>query len=457
MVGGLRQVKGEISMDFKNVVLTIALFSFASATAGAKSAIGFRFEANHPDFIYKVGDEAVITITATNGAGDVVRDWHCRVEVDNYGRAVQKVIPRVDFAKDNPFVVKGKLDNPGFLRVRVQGRDQAGVWMGCQCGVGFSPEKIRPGSSRPSDFDKFWDDAITRFAKEVPIDAKMVQDEDASKGGHDCYRLTFATVPTGRVIRGQLTIPKGKGPWPISMNVPGAGWGSWGFSKLSGRAFLTLNVLDYPRLPDAAHPVKELYAEQNARWGAKTGHGRAWYFEGDLTKGPEAFFYYGAILGINRAVDWVAALERIDARDFSYSGQSQGGAFGIILAALNRNLTRAQISEPAITDICGFLADKRQSGWPTLPEKMERTPCYDSMMDWLPYFDCAHFVPRIKIPTRWLVGFVDELCPPQAVWAGYNCLDSKDKKMICVPGLGHGIPSSVYRDASKRLDESWKQ
>ena len=443
-------------MCFNNLALAAVLLSASSALAGGKSSIGFRFESNHPDSIYKVGEEAVITVTATNGAGEVVRDWHCRVEVDNYGRVAQKVIPRVDFATNNPFVVKGRLDYPGFLRVRVQGRDQAGVWMGCQWGVGFSPEKIRPGSSRPSDFDKFWDGAVARFAKEVPVDAKMVLDEKASQGSHDCYRLTFATLPVGRVIRGQLAIPKGKGPWPISMTVPGAGLGSWGFVQISGRAFLTLNVLDYPSQPDAAHPAKELYAEQNVRWGGKTGHGRTWYFEGDLTKGPEDFFYYGAILGINRAVDWVAALDRIDARDFRYAGQSQGGAFGIILAALNRNLTRAQIGEPAITDICGFLADKRQSGWPTLPEKMERTPSYASMMEWLPYFDCAHFAPRIKIPTRWFVGFVDELCPPQAVWAGYNCLKTTDRKMICMPGLGHGIPAGLYREAVKKVEDSWK-
>jgi 6-phosphofructokinase len=77
-------------------------------------------------------------------------------------------------------------------------------------------------------------------------------------------------------------------------------------------------------------------------------------------------------------VDWVAALPFVDRSDFRHAGQSQGGAFGIILAALNRNLTRAQIGEPAVTDISGYLADRRQSGWPLLPEKFRGKPCYEN-------------------------------------------------------------------------------
>ena len=434
--------------------LVCAVLSCLSLAAVAGGSIGFRFEADHPDCLYRVGEEAVVTVTATNGAGEAVKDWHCRVEIDNYGRNILGVVAKQEFAKENPFKLRGKLDKPGFLRFRILGKDPEGRWIGCQWGVGYEPERIRPGSARPADFDAFWDEAVAKFEKEVPIDARMELDEAASKGSHDCYLLTFATVPKGRVIRGQLSIPKGDGPWPISMNVPGAGSGSWGFTRPAGRAFLTLNVLDYPCRPDkAAHPVKELYAAQNRLWGGKSGCGNVWYFEGDVSKGREDYFYYGAILGINRAVDWVAALPRIDTRDFRYAGQSQGGAFGIILSALNTHLTRAQIGEPAVTDISGFLADGRQSGWPRLPEKFEGKPCYDNMMGILPYFDCAHFAPRIRIPTRWFVGFVDELCPPAAVWAGYNCLKTTDRKMLNVPGLGHGIPAALYAESEKKVAE----
>lgn len=445
-------------MRFLGACTVTAVAALMCVPADAKGLIGFKFESSRPDSLYRVGEEAAITITATNGAGEAVRDGFVRVEWDNYGRRSLGVVKKWDFAEKNPMVVKAALDKPGFVRVRISGRDSEGSRIGCLWGVGFEPEKIRPASRRPTDFDEFWENAVARFNREVPIDAKMVKDEAESaksNGAFDCWRLTFATVPAGRVIRGQLTVPKGKGPWPVSMNVPGAGSGSWGFTRISGRAYLTLNVLDYPRFPEDKNDVKRLYAEQNAAWGSKGGMGRTWYFEGDVTKGREEYFYYGAILGINRAVDYVAALPFIDTRDFRYAGQSQGGAFGIILAALNTNLTRAQIGEPAVTDISGFLADGRQSGWPMLPEKFKGKACYESMMKMLPYFDCAHFAPRIKIPTRWFVGFIDELCPPHAVWAGYNCLSASDRKMLNFPGLGHGVPSRLYRAAEKEVEASW--
>jgi cephalosporin-C deacetylase-like acetyl esterase len=440
--------------EMKRILLSVLMLGTAAAAAG--SSIGFKFETDHADCRYRLGEEAVFTVTATNGCGEAVKDWHCRVEVDNYGGGNIAVYKKIDFAVDNPFKIKAALDKPGFLRVRVQGRDPAGKWMGKCWAVAYEPEKIRPASERPADFDEFWAKAIEKFNRDVKIDAKMEKDESASKGTHDCYRLTFATVPEGRVIRGQMSVPKGEGPFPVLMNVPGAGSGSWGYIKLNKRIYLTLNVLDYPRVPLGKEDVKALYAEQNRIWGGKTGCGNTWYFEGDLSKGREEYFYYGAILGINRAVDWVAALPFVDRSDFRYAGQSQGGAFGIILAALNRNLTRAQIGEPAVTDISGYLADRRQSGWPLLPEKFRGKPCYENVLKVIPYFDCAHFASSIRIPTRWFVGYTDELCPPHAVWAGYNSLPAGvEKKMLEFPGLGHGIPHGLYREAVKATEASW--
>ena len=436
--------------------LVVAMAVISAMMAGAANAtIGFKFEADHPDCLYRVGEEAIVIVTATNGAGEAVKEGLCRVEIDNYGGRNFGVIAKQNFAQENPFTLRGTMNEPGFLRFRIQGNDPQGVWMGCQWSVGFDPHLIRPGSARPADFDAFWDAAVANFAATVPIDAQMVKNEAESTGTHDCYELTFATVPEGRKIRGQLSIPKGAGRFPITMNVPGAGSGTWGWSRPAGRCYLTLNVLDYPRRPNG--DVDALYADQNERWSAKSGlTDDKWYFVGDLSREREDYFYYGAILGINRAVDWVAGLDRVDASDFRYEGQSQGGAFGIILSALNAHLTRAQIGEPALTDLSGELADDRQSGWPQLISRTQGHPALNENVKRIaPYFDCAHFVPRITIPTRWFVGFVDELCPPAAVWAGYNCLRTYDRMMCNFPGLGHGTPAALYRTALQTVEASW--
>lgn len=433
---------------FASLTLVIALLP-VSAAFGASGLVGFKFESDRSSCLYRLGDEAVVVVTATNGLGETLKSGNCRVVIDNYGRKTVKTIDSQDFSRENPFTLRGTLDKPGFLRFRVEGVDSTGAWFGGQWAVGFEPEKIRPATARPDDFDSFWNEAMAKFEKEVPVDAQMELDEKESNGSHDCYRLTFATIPAGRVIRGHLTIPKGEGPWPVFMTVPGAGSGSWGCIERRPRAaWLRLNVVDYPCFPDAEHPADRLYTDQNVRWSAKTGANMAkWYFHGDLSRGREEFFYFGAILGINRAVNWISVLPRIKPRSIIYAGQSQGGAFGIYLAALNDNIERAAIGEPAITDLCGVLADGRQSGWPSLPEQYAGRPFYDNMMRLLPYFDCAHFVPRIKIPTRWVVGFTDALCPPHAVWAAYNCLSTTDRRMQNWPGLGHGIPRPLYQEA----------
>jgi cephalosporin-C deacetylase-like acetyl esterase len=424
------------------LIAVIAALAGSAASAGA--LIGFKFESDHADSRYRLGEEAVITVTATNGAGEIVKDWHCRVEIDNYGKKNIIVYKRIDFATNNPFVVKGTLREPGFMRIKVQGRDPKGVWFGRLWGVGFEPEKIRPASRRPADFDAFWAKAIADYDRKVPVDAKMEKDEAASAGTHDCYRLTFSTLPAGRVIRGQLAVPKGKGRYPVSMNVPGAGSGSWGFTKIPGRIFLTLNVLDYPKVPEKSE-VKKLYAEQNRIWGGKSGCGNTWYFEGDVSRGREDFFYYGAILGINRAVDWVVARPDVDRSRIRYQGTSQGGGFGFYLCALNRNFTRATFFVPAITDTMGYLSG-RQSGWPKIVESNSASPKQRAAAEkWAPYFDGANFASRITCPVRVVVGFADVTCAPCAVYAAFNAISSSDKKIDHGIGMGHGCRKEFYR------------
>ena len=40
----------------------------------------------------------------------------------------------------------------------------------------------------------------------------------------------------------------------------------------------------------------------------------------------------------------------------------------------------------------------------------------------LSYFDGANLAPRIKCPTLFSVGLMDQICPPSTVFAAYNCL-----------------------------------
>jgi len=163
----------------------------------------------------------------------------------------------------------------------------------------------------------------------------------------------------------------------------------------------------------------------------------------------ETYLYYRILLGINRGVNWLAARPDVDKTRFVYTGTSQGGGFGFYLCGLNKNFTKGVMHVPALTDLLGFQKG-RDSGWPKLIENV--TPEQkEAAIRTAPYFDGAHFAPRITCPVRVSVGFIDETCPPAAVYSSYNALRVKDKAIR----HGFGMPHKVFPQIYEQLDQQW--
>ena len=168
------------------------------------------------------------------------------------------------------------------------------------------------------------------------------------------------------------------------------------------------------------------------------------YCHAGITESREDYFYYPVILGIDRAVDWVAARPDVDRSRFRYQGTSQGGGFGFYLCGLNRAFTRAAFYVPAITDTMGYLKG-RKSGWPMVVENNSSTPERRAVAErWAPYFDGANFASRITCPVRVAVGFSDTTCPPCAVYAAYNEIKVKDKAIGNGIGMTHSCRGHFY-------------
>ncbi len=73
----------------------------------------------------------------------------------------------------------------------------------------------------PTDFDAFWAAAKKELAA-VPMDAQVVKSEKDSNDRVSCYMVTLANVD-GKRVHGWLSVPKGNGPFPAILTVPGAG------------------------------------------------------------------------------------------------------------------------------------------------------------------------------------------------------------------------------------------
>ncbi len=412
-----------------------------------------RFALDRANAMYRCGEEATFTVTvlATNGAASAsgVATWR----LDNYG-AHKFAEGNVDLAAGNPFVVKGTMAVPGFLRLEV--RDDKGRRLGAYSAA-YEPEKIRTAEPKPADFDSFWDGAVARLEKEVPLDVRIEKVPGLLRKGIALHRVSFATVGGGRVY-GALGMPidLSKGPFPVDVHCPGAGLGFCleGCLRSSPAEHISLfmSVHSFPVQMTAAE-TKVLYEKQEAEWRKIHGANSARaYPVGGLTVSREAGHYFAKILGINRAFDWVASLPQSDSRHVAYSGASQGGGMGLILAGLNKSITHGYMGVPAMCDLLGCKADGRQSGWPRITE-------YESQPDPVRlatiqrnarYFDAAYFAERIRIPVRLSVGYADESCAPHSVFAAYNVIPSVDKRLY--HGIG-GLHSSS--NAPKKEIAAW--
>lgn len=424
----------------KQIMTLVAALAAIGAWAGP---LVLKVENDHADLLYRVGEEAVFTVTATDTNGVKVSEGQVSASLDNFGPKQVMAKQTFDLAKGNPFVVKGTLGEPGFLRLNLGVSGQAGkVWS-----VGYEPTKIRKGSPSPEDFDRFWAEAKAKLAREVPLDAKVEEYPRRSNKLWTMYKISFATF--GRRLYGRMSVPKsGKAKYPVLFEVPGAGWGGWS-NHMSGSADtikVMVSVYPFDMQEDFQKPeAKALYDGMNAAAKAKWGSDN--YSQGGITEGREAYFYYPVIVGIDRVVDWVAARPDVDRSNFRYRGTSQGGGMGLALTALNHTFTKAAFKVPAITDTMGY-RQGRQSGWPRITES-NRRELKAEVEKYAPYFDGANFASRVQCPVLVLVGFGDTTCAPCAVYAAYNELKC-EKQIIHGPGMGH----KCYPELSKKV-ESW--
>ena len=405
----------------------------------------FQVVADNPACLHACGETTTFTVTALTGEGtNTCRATEGRVNVmlDNFGPTVFET-REVDLARTNPFQVTGSLREPGFLRLTVQGKGfEKKVYS-----VGYDPQKIEKGSPSPDDFDAFWSEARARIRREVPLDARVTRIAERSTAAFDFYRISFATY--GRRVHGYMSVPtdKTKAPYPVDFQVYAAGFGGW-TNDLHGKPdAICVNFAVYPFEPHwnwQKLGLQAKYDEMNAELG-KIWH-TSNYSTAGIAKSREDYFYYPVILGIDRAVDWVAARPDVDKTRFRYEGTSQGGGFGFYLTGLNKSFTRAAFYVPAITDTMGYLKG-RQSGWPRLVESNSASADRRAAAEkHAPYFDGANFAARIRCPVRVAVGFSDMTCAPCAVYAAYNAIPVKDKAIVHGIDMTHSCYGRFYQE-----------
>lgn len=416
---------------------------------------------------YGIGDTCVFEVTGVLDTNRTLAvEGSYEYLIDDFGTNVF-ARGKIDFSKANPFRISSRVSAPGFQRLRVLGAyklDRFGkpVQRARDWTVAAEPEKLVKGSVTPSDFDAFWDKAKSEVEK-VPLDPEMVRIDSRCTKAFDVYAVSFATLGKNRRVYGVLSIPKGEigRKFPLEVEVPGAGFGGYSqfFEPKEDRVFLKMGV--FPWVPgrglnklDQRINYENLQAACAARYGQSFGQQDAISYPlYGLDESPESAYFYPVVLGINRAINWALTLESVDRRHVWYGGTSQGGFFGIMLTALNGNFTRAVFFVPAGTDMLGN-RQGRADGWPYVSRCFAFDPVLQARAEkHCAYFDAANFASRIHCPCRFVLGLVDETCPPPCVYATYNEVKVSDKAIITVPGMTHSVFESVYLQANSWLQE----
>ena len=432
----------------KKMFMCAVVFTAAVLAVPALAAT-YQVETDKPEWVYRCGETATFTVTVLDTANLRNGDAKQEARLDNFGtQLVAKA--SFDMAKGAKFSISGTLERPGFLRLTLpetKGHSEVDAFV---FSAGFEPEKIHKGSPSPADFDEFWAEARKKLVREVPLDPRMERVAERSTDEFDFYRTSFATF--GRRIYGFLSVPKdkAKAPFPVRIGVNAAGFGDWSNDMKGSPDAICAQfaVYDWPmdwkwRESGLERKYDALNDECNAKYSCDR------YCVAGITESREAYFFYPVLLGIDRAVDWIAASFPVDASSFSYQGTSQGGGFGFYLCGLSRRFTRAAFYVPAITDTMGYLAGRR-SGWPYIVEGNSSTPERRAAAErWAPYFDGANFASRIECPVRVAVGFSDSVCPPCAVYAAYNEIKVADKAIVHGIGMTHDCFRRFYDELGR--------
>lgn len=379
---------------------------------------------SHADSYYKLGEQALLRITASEGGvpvnGVVVKYWagpemflpeHADSTVFVNGEAVIKI---------------GTMTEPGFLACRYE-LSLGGKRYRDLRKVAFEPERIKTFTDMPSDFSAFWNKAL-RKARTFDFEPEYFDVPEASDSALKTS-LVRLRVGKDKWIYGYLTQPLDGKRHPVVLVPPGAGsskiFPSDYFPK-RGMIYMKIEIHgNDPRLPDT---------EYAATCKAKSEG----YERRDITE-KDSYYYKDVYVGCARAVDFLCSLPGWDGKNVIVTGGSQGGALTLVTAALSDKVTLCAPFYPALCDLQGF-RHGRAGGWPKFFSKYygngsDSIPV-DKASETLRYFDVVNFARTVRVPVFMSWGYSDDTCSPSSVWAAWNEISAPKEKDV-TPASGH--------------------
>lgn len=179
----------------------------------APTSVVIKVKTNREDALYRKGDSVEFSIEATqNGTPLTEGKVTCNFSKDG---VEPKSIQNVEL-KDGKAIVKGSLDEPGFLQLRASIGKVTAI-----AAAGFEPLQLKPSLPVPEDFVQFWDAEKAKLAA-IPSKAKL-SPIDAPTKGIDAFDVQIDCL--GAPVSGYFGRPQDAKPksLPAILFVHGAG------------------------------------------------------------------------------------------------------------------------------------------------------------------------------------------------------------------------------------------
>jgi cephalosporin-C deacetylase-like acetyl esterase len=424
------------------IVSAVALAFARAPEAGAQErtgAIRLQVVPDRADWTYAVGTPARFRVSANrDGFPLPLAAVTYEVGPEMLPPAETKTVP---LPAEGLTVASPGLREPGFVRLvakaSVDGHDYRAVGT-----AGFAPERIAPTVDEPADFEAFWSAGKDALAK-VPVDAKLVPMPEVSNGKVDCWHVSLQNVgadTTGQSrFFGVLCEPKGHGPFPALLQVPGAGVRAYrGNVEMAEKGIITFQV-GIHGLPVNLDP---------AVYEALGAAGLSGYPTFNLDE-RDRYYYRRVYLGCLRANDFLVSRPRFDGRNLGVTGGSQGGALSIVTAGLDPRVKLLAAYYPALADVTGYWKG-RAGGWPHMFKDEKRR--LGARIANVGYYDVVGFARRVKVPGLYSWGYNDEVCPPTSMYAAYGVIPG-EKALLLALETGHFTTPEQVRRVNRWLEE----
>ena len=376
---------------------------------------------DRPEAVYEAGDTAVFEVEVTED-GKSLNQVELQAELSSDGFRHSE--PAAVKMSEGKAQVKGRLDTPGMLWLRVTLKQDDSKAVRKEMGAAFSPYQIEPSLPKPDDFDAFWQAQKDRL-NAIPMGTVLKQVE-SPEHGVELYTVTMNNINDTKIY-GYMAKPAGDGPFPGYLQVQWAG-----VYSLDPSWILWIAKMGYITLDINAHAIEN-------------GQPQAYYDE--LNKGKlESYPYQGRdsrdtsyflrmYLSCYRAAEYLASRPEWDKSHFVVAGGSQGGGQSLVTAGLSPHVTAMAADVPALCDLTGN-AVGRFDGWPRMVELDADGVANPAQQETARYFDAVNFSRNVKVPAIVGTGFADLVCPSSSVYAAFNVLKGP-KTMVVDPKTGH--------------------